>query len=110
MPQKPKRFLLFMFDSSVGYQPIGGWNDLKGDFEALDQVRAFLEAHYDDPKSWRFDNVEIVDLETGMQLDLSPPKPKPKPSTLGFFDDDFEDEGRPKKRRRRGRRGRKVRR
>ena len=132
---KPKRYVLFMFDSSPGYQAIGGWNDMKDSFDELDELGDYLKAFATDPKSWRWDHIEVLDLETGGVVDLSPPPPPPRPRRKSIFgfedyrggadfpfedDDDFEFEGPGAplptvangtgKKGKRGRRGRKARR
>lgn len=121
---KPKRFLVFMFDAtpSLGYMALGGWNDLRASFDTIEETRDYVVDHYKRTgakngrdRTWSFDHCEVVDLETGQQIDVSPPK-KPRVTELPLYlgDDDFEDDlfggGRPaKKKRRRGRRGKRVR-
>jgi len=55
-----KRFLLFCCNQ---YYPSGGWSDLFGSFDTLDEaIEAFK------PRTW--DYGEIVDLETGERRTL----------------------------------------
>ena len=50
-----KQFLVFAFDQ---YYPVGGWHDLAGQFDTLDEAREFAAASNAD---W----TQIVDLQTG---------------------------------------------
>lgn len=57
---KPKRFLVFQHQS---YYPSGGWGDLQGSFDTIEDARALANA---DPGRW--DHSEIIDLETGEEV------------------------------------------
>lgn len=52
---KPKRFLLFQYDQ---YYPSGGWSDLSGSFNTVEEARICAK------KELRTTN-EVIDLETG---------------------------------------------
>lgn len=54
----PKRHLIFAHDS---YYPAGGWGDLEGSTDDLDQAIEYC-------KSSRFDITEIIDLTTGEEI------------------------------------------
>lgn len=62
-PQKPKRFLVFAYDM---YYPGGGWNDLLGSTDTLEDARKL----YLSVES-RGSLGEIVDIETGEQHALT---------------------------------------
>ena len=58
MSDKPKRFLVFRYER---YEPSGGWNDMKGDYDTLDDAIESL------PKKMGWDEyADIVDLKTGV--------------------------------------------
>jgi hypothetical protein len=52
---KPKRYIVFQYED---YYPSGGWGDLQGSFDTLEEARAFAQEN-------RHDNTDIIDLETG---------------------------------------------
>jgi hypothetical protein len=59
--QEMKRFLLFSFDD---YYPRGGWNDLRGSFDALQAaIDAAMAMPTDD---FNVQECQIVDLQTGI--------------------------------------------
>ena len=57
-----KRFLVFAGDH---YYPAGGWSDLQGAYETLDEATAAMKAEAED-SLYRWANV--VDLQTGKEV------------------------------------------
>lgn len=58
-----KRYVVFGYDD---YYPGGGWGDLQGSFDTLEEAKKLLEL--DKPVGERrlhFDNWRIIDLQTG---------------------------------------------
>lgn len=55
-----KRFILFAYDD---YYPCGGSGDLRGEFDSLEEAQA-------EGESLRNDSKEILDLDTGMWMNL----------------------------------------
>lgn len=51
-----KRFLRFDFDD---YRSQGGWNDLVGSFDTLEEAKA---------EAPKYDNAEIIDSTTGTEV------------------------------------------
>jgi hypothetical protein len=58
-----KQFLLFACSQ---YYPSGGWNDLKGDFETLDEAKEEWNKY---AKEKVYDWGHIVDLKTGEMVE-----------------------------------------
>lgn len=61
-----KRYLVFAFDN---YYPSGGWSDMRGAFDDLQDARKLKQEILSHSSSWfnggpYYDNAEIVDLET----------------------------------------------
>lgn len=48
-----KKFIVFVYDK---YYPLGGLEDIKGNYDTLDEARKVVEAHWD--------NAYIVDRDT----------------------------------------------
>jgi hypothetical protein len=58
-----KRYLLFAGEI---YYPIGGWDDLKGSFETIDEAKA--AASGDPPHKYEFDWWHVIDAVTGEKV------------------------------------------
>lgn len=51
-----KRFMLFAHDD---YYPSGGWADFKGDFDTVEEARAWI-----DSQDYRRDTYDLIDVNT----------------------------------------------
>lgn len=60
-----KRYLLF---EGLVYYPDGGWNDLAGDFDTVEEAKASGEESMLEGKRVLYDWYQIVDLETGKEV------------------------------------------
>jgi hypothetical protein len=53
-----KRYALFLFNN---FYPAGGWDDLKGTYDTVEEAKAYPTYHC-------FDNQQIIDLQTGEEV------------------------------------------
>lgn len=70
---KPKRYLVFLFD---GYYPNGGWDDMRGSFDTIEEASDFARASRNhDDRSWTYK--QVIDLSSGEETMIDPPRGLP---------------------------------
>ncbi|MCK1315410.1 hypothetical protein [Bradyrhizobium sp. 23] len=71
--KKPRRYIVFLF---AGYYPDGGWDDMRGSFDTIEEAADFARASRDhDDRPWTYK--QVVDIETGEVTMIDQPRGLP---------------------------------